>query len=275
MAQMMRVMRYVSDLHLELRANFEVNELKPLWTFEPNINTEYYLALVGDIGNPFQRNLRPFLEQVSSRYKQVFYIPGNHEYYNVHVKTDRSKDDFEKELIKMCGELPNVSFLNNSTYQLPGIKIIGTTLWSHIPEAKSRYYTHAINDYNLIKKNHEGKLVRISTGDTNRWNAEAIAFLEKEIGEEPCIVLTHHAPLFNNPDLDQYLAHPQYTTGMNNYAFHNDLLHLIKSPIIAWLYGHTHHTSNFNVNGVYIGTNQLGYSHESCDFNPLAFINLD
>lgn len=279
MTYTIKIMRYASDLHLEMRPTITHPKLIPLWEFERADTDEYYLALLGDIGNPFNKNLNLFLEKVSPIYKKIFYIAGNHEYYNFNVKPNQSKCQFERKLSEITGKFNNVVLMDNITDDLDGIKIIGSTLWSNVPPNDSEYIAYAINDYHLIKKEGlDNELTKITVADTNSWNLEAVAFIEKEISntDDPCIVLTHHAPLFSDEKNNRYTADPKYLHGENNNAFHNDLLRFLKPPVSAWLYGHTHYTSSFNINDVIVATNQLGYSNEEkfIKYNPWAYIDL-
>jgi len=237
------------------------------------------LALLGDIGNPFTPELNSFFKEISPVYKQIFYVPGNHEYYNLpNFDMPKPKEEYEYKLSSICNSYPNISLLNNRSVMLDEFKIIGTTLWSHIDDSHCDEIEQTLNDYHLIK-NSDGR--KIIVADTNRWNKEAVEFISQEINNTPhstpCIVLTHHSPLFSNPDLGQYTAHPKYLNTSRNQAFHNNLHNLMKLPIVGWLYGHTHYTSSFDYNGVYIGTNQLGYVREEkqINFNPYVHINLD
>jgi predicted phosphodiesterase len=275
---MSRILRYVSDLHLELRTSIIHPKLVPLWDFKVTPKDQYYLALLGDIGNPYNENLLLFLEKISPLYHKIFYIAGNHEYYNYNISSEKSMAEFDEKLKQLCAKFDNVILLNNKTYDLGNIKIIGTTLWSNIPDADIEYISHAINDYHFIKKKNNDDLANITTNDTNQLNTNAIAFIEKEIiTNNPCIVLTHHAPLFSDDKTHKYTADPKYISSRNNNAFHNDLAHLLKKPICAWLYGHTHYTSTFQINDIIVGTNQLGYSHEEIEtkFNSYAYLDLD
>lgn len=271
----LRILRYVSDLHLEFRSNIDHPKLKPLWNLDSS-KDELYLALLGDIGNPYHDTLKLFLDSVSPKYRSIFYVPGNHEYYNDRVLPGRSKNDFDLKLEKLCHRYDNVILMNNSVYNLDGIKIIGSTLWSNIPEEHS-YLTSRINDYCLIKKTDHESLIPIDINDTNLWNKQSVDFIEKEIKDasDPCIVLTHHAPLFSNSKTGQYTANPSYLHSENNHAFHNDLSHLMKKPVCAWIYGHTHYTSRFKYNDVIVTTNQLGYRYEDTKFNPYVYLDLN
>lgn len=79
---MRTILRYVSDLHLELKPNLNsLNSLKGIWSFSRCPNTQYLLALADDIGNWNKKEiLLNFLGKVSQSYCKVFYILGNHEY---------------------------------------------------------------------------------------------------------------------------------------------------------------------------------------------------
>ncbi len=94
--------------------------------------------------------------------------------------------------------------------------------------------------------------------------------------DDPCIVLTHHAPMFSVPE-DKLCCDPMYVDSPCVNAFHNDLTRLIKSPICAWIYGHTHYANCFEENGVIIATNQLGYQEEEriINFSPYSHLNLE
>lgn len=276
----MNILRYVSDLHLELKPTIYHSKLVPLWNFDKKQNDKYYLALLGDIGNPFKESLKNFLSIVSEKYEQVFYIPGNHEYYNLDINSQKTKTQFHDELLTICSKFPNIKLMNNKTYDLNGIKLICSTLWSHVTDNNSHYISKIMNDYHLIKKNGDNdKLIPITTQDTNKWNYKSIEFIKKEIesSDKPCIVLSHHAPLFSDPINNNYTADPLFLNGNNNQAFHNNLKDLLKYPIVAWLYGHTHYVSRFKINNVVVATNQLGYSKEpyTIKFDPNTHIDLD
>lgn len=269
---MSNILFYVSDLHLEMLNTTDISELLPLYHLKVNTGDKVYLALLGDIGNPFQPNLEEFLGKIKSRFDRIFYVPGNHEYYNLGGET-RCKSSFEQELEKICQKFQNITLLNNKTVDLDGIKLIGTTLWTNIPDANAKDIERYIADYHLMRDDNGN---RITITDMNRWNAEAIDFIKREITDSPCVVLTHHAPLFSTDKY--YTCDPIYIGSKLSSAYHNDLLNLIKQPIIAWLFGHTHYSCSFRLpNNILICSNQLGYTGENCKnrFRSYAYFNLD
>nr|QZX43025.2 calcineurin phosphoesterase [Mimivirus sp.] len=147
----MRILRYVSDLHLEMLRTIEIPKIMSLWNTKMDKNDENYLALVGDIGNPFQSNLYNFFEKISPKYDKIFYVPGNHEYYNINKSNSYSIEEFQIKISEICQQFDNIILMDNNCIDLGDIIIIGSTLWSHIPDIKSNEIMCAINDYRYIK----------------------------------------------------------------------------------------------------------------------------
>jgi len=83
------ILRYISDLHLELMNSSEFIEL--LEDFKPN--EKEICILAGDIGNPYSENYDIFMEYINESFKKTFVIPGNHEYYN-NNKTIEETNEF-------------------------------------------------------------------------------------------------------------------------------------------------------------------------------------
>ena len=64
--------------------------------------------MLGDIGNPYHQNLKLFLDKISPCYDIIFYVPGNHEYYN--ITTKKSKNEFDDELKSICNKYKNIIY---------------------------------------------------------------------------------------------------------------------------------------------------------------------
>ena len=231
--------QYCSDLHLE----FEQNN---------RFMTEYPLSVSGDIlilagdivpiHDEFLSN--SFFRYISENFRQIFWVPGNHEYYY----NDISDFDFSSG-IKLLG---NISIINNTVIDYENIRFIFTTLWSKISKANEKYIGQNISDFECITKNKKKFIVP----DFNKLHHESLTFLKYAISDNPdkTVVVTHHLPSpLCNKDIHQ--------NSTINEAFCSDLTDLIKESNAAfWVYGHSHH----NQKPVYIGntimlTNQLGY----------------
>ncbi len=107
-------LQFLSDVHLEYRHIIPV--IKPM---------AKHLALLGDIGNPFQANYSSFIQQASQKFEKVFLISGNHEYLYNDIKTT------DQRISDVCNSFDNVYYLNNQNIQINDITIAGTTLWTH------------------------------------------------------------------------------------------------------------------------------------------------
>src|SRR4051794_14988066 len=85
-----------------------------------------------------------------------------------------------------------------------GVRVVGCTLWSHVPEEDVSCVQRQMNDYHLIRMGKRKLLVE----DTNRWHDEALAWLKSQLAKakeagERVVVLTHHAPIMKS-------CHPRY-----------------------------------------------------------------
>ncbi len=74
----MYTFQLISDLHLEMGSYFNLKAKAP------------YLLLVGDIGYPESQIYKDFLKQYSKKFDKIFYISGNHEYYQCKKNSKKS-----------------------------------------------------------------------------------------------------------------------------------------------------------------------------------------
>ncbi|KAN0023328.1 hypothetical protein ACTFIU_011498 [Dictyostelium citrinum] len=294
-----RVFKYASDIHLEMRDCLEdMDNLKGIYQFEKKPNHRYFLALVGDIGSPIIREnlLLEFLKLCSNQYERVFYVAGNHEYYN---RNDVTIPDIVFKMRELIGvnKLSNVHFLDNEVYQLDEFKIIGSTLWSYVDDLHEPYVSRCLNDYRVISVPLEQMCGddgldstprKLEVKDTNRFHKNSVNFIKYHIGirdkygpaadqntgipQPPCIVLTHHAPQFNDHKNQTFTSHPKYLKSDKiGQAFSTDLSNFIAPPITVWIFGHTHFNTEYSYNGVKILANQHGYEFgediDECKFN--------
>lgn len=273
----------VSDLHLEL-----VKKPKKLCNFPVNAP---YLALLGDIGRPHKDTYVNFLAQMSAQYQKIFVITGNHEYYN--EKKNRHHTQFKRTcaqqnqcIADLTQRFPNIIFLNNTSYLLDGFKIVGTTLWTHIPKDKEDDVLNGMNDYEFIfvgdtnignqNSSSLGNQNPSSLGnqkrslhpsDVNQFHQTAVDWLTKEIttSTDPVIVFTHHAPLLNGT------SNPIYKNDPLQVAYCSDQSHLMTPKVKLWAFGHTHFPCDFTFNDVRVVSNPHGYPDEKPNNGALSY----
>ena len=233
--------QYASDLHLERRFNEQYLRENPI---EP---VGDILILAGDITHwdkEFFKNR--FFDYLSAKFKWVYYVPGNHEFYG-------GKDI--KVLRKpICEKIrANIYVVSNVVITIGGIDFIFAPLWSHIPVQDEEIIRLTINDFNFIKYRNRLFTVR----DHNTLHVRLKKFLTNALQSSEAkhkIVVTHHVPT--------YMCNGEkYKNSDVNSAFVTEMHDLIEdSKVDYWIYGHHH----FNHPIVTIGstklvTNQLGY----------------
>jgi len=241
-----------SDLHLEFLANPKEKQ------YESLINpSSPHLALLGDIGKIESPNYFNFLRWVSTKFEHVFLITGNHELYS--PRKDIPYYELKQRLRTFLQEnCKNIHWLDNESYELGGFLLVGSTLWSHIPKEHESDIEFCINDYYAISKGSKS----IEPKDTNKWHREAVQYLETTLkkSEKPCIVLTHHAPMFGESTA------PQYRGNDRRWAFCTDLTRLMSEKVKLWLFGHTHWCVDTTINSTRVVSNAKGYNTEKLKY---------
>ncbi|EFC50073.1 predicted protein [Naegleria gruberi] len=277
--------QFMSDLHIEHFPSFDDFNLKFKEKFGNFIlsgkEIGHVLILAGDIANPFLDCYSDFLQYCSAKYRDVIIVAGNHEFYgnDYWSSVDRMK--------KLANLFANVHFLYQNSVEINGdgeqVVFLGCTLWSHVPDqalqvvqnvgvkiSKFHNFTtsfsnifKSLNDYRLISIMENGKSRTLHVTDTVRFFQEDVKWLSNELEKhknKKVIVCTHHAPMMSGVGAPQYEHTKDLKVQHYNHAFASDLSSLIKSPIIMWIYGHTHYSIvKQTENGIIVAGNQLGY----------------
>ncbi|KAL6690553.1 putative calcineurin-like phosphoesterase [Trichoderma pleuroticola] len=236
----------LSDLHLEIGQQYTS------YTFPV---TAPFLLLAGDIGRLIDYdNYLAFLETQASRYKKVFLVLGNHEFYEL---------DYDAGLgmaQRLSGEpslKDSVILLNKSRWDDPdsNLTILGCTLWSAIPEEAATMIETKINDFKKIIGWTTQKHNQIHTEEA-KWLREQVAQLAAQGQDDSrqIIIATHHAPCV------QGTSKPADTNNPWTPAFATDLVTKGNwSNVTCWSFGHTHYSTDFQYNGIRLLANQRGY----------------
>jgi predicted phosphohydrolase len=239
-----------SDLHQEFITNF--------FKIPPKAD---YLILAGDIHIINKSNFKMFFDYISSNWKDVFYVPGNHEYYNKYNTISNLKEQYKTYFENYV----NIHFLDDNVFLLKyndtNIKIIGSTLWSNVSEIQG------INDFKNIKENQNEY---VSKELFNELHNDSVKFLKEQADHsnnkqdnEKIIIITHFPPIQKNTSSPKYKDEKQH---VKDYFSSNILLDFknVSNKISCWIHGHTHFSNDFidSETGIRVISNQLGYLQE-------------
>lgn len=250
----------LSDIHLEFASN----------SFPKIIDDVDLLILAGDIGLPHLKRYLEFLQLASQSVKHVILITGNHEYY--HSKGYHLIDDKIRKLLKDHQLEENVHFLQRNWVDLNGIRVLGCTLWTHIPSEHGYIVEKYMNDYNRIKmriiKNGTPRKVPIGHSMVNQWHGESCDWLREQVKESPypVVIVTHHVPLLHLQDLTDSLT----------FGYHSDQLELLTDDKVKlWCFGHTHRAIQMEVESTLAWCNPVGYPKEQTNYNASGVVVID
>ncbi len=234
--------QYCSDLHLEFEENqlyLENNQIKA----EGDV-----LVLAGDITYWSNKHFEnKFFDDISSKFKKVIYVAGNHEFFNggdISILKGSYKANIRD----------NVIMAQNKSIVVEDVVFICTTLLSKIKPDLGFVVQAKMNDFRMIKYGCE----RFDYMKYNKLHTLQIKWLKKEIKKHKKlkkVVVTHHVP-------SNYCNSDKYRRSDINSAFVTELFDLIEgSSIDYWIYGH-HHLNHqpVMINNTTLLTNQLGYA---------------
>ncbi len=298
--QQQRRLYFVSDTHHEMikdRASKSIN-------IEPDLidsSVKNYLALCGDIGNPFNPNYTEFIQRHTERFERIFVISGNHEYYS--NQKQRTMIETDTKILEVVAQFPNVTFLQQSTFQIDDTLIIGCTLWTKVDENAEL----TMNDYTRIYVDSDAEMARnvycptptfcmipaasygkakkkyVRAGrkllrfrDILQLHTEMKDWLNQTINNPPSgilkmIVLTHHAPSIlmlgcetkeKMEKNSELMPSRQDLVCVSDNCYSSKCETLFKAPVVCWISGHTHKCITATINEIPSMSNCFGYPNQ-------------
>jgi len=245
-----------SDLHLEFYPDSIDLDLFLVPTAD-------YLIVPGDICPVEHPNFQRFFDYFSPKFQEIFFVAGNHEYYT-DIKRPVPIDELTIRMRRLLDAYDNVHFLNGETFTLfPGeekeVIILGTTLWSCIPDEYVAVIQLLMNDYLRIWENTCSLLRPYDINCRYKIQKEWLQSTLKSLPPKtPAIVITHHLPSYS-------LINEKYAGNPINCAFASHLDEIFHShpQIKAWVYGHTHTPRRDNIGSALTICNPKGYPDEN------------
>ena len=233
---------YVSDIHLEHSPEFTLDDSGDV------------LILGGDIiqvGLLYRPYAQKFFKDISSKFTNILYILGNHEFYNGDINDVR--------LFKSYFKGTNITVLDNEVKIIDGIKFIGGTAWTNFHKACPLAMLHApktVSDFRKITNGEE----QFSVYDWLEKHAEFNLLLKKELSEGTNIVCSHHSPHYETLSekyKENHNANGCYVSDLTSYM----------DNIKYWFYGHMHEGLDVTFGDCKILTNPRCYPTEKQFYN--------
>ncbi len=271
------LIQIVSDLHCEFYK--KDNKLDFITPSAP------ILALLGDSCCCADETdfdiFKKLITQLIPKFELIIIVSGNHEYFYNGTKTKLNygctMDGIDKKISEFARKTKNVKYLNNNSIKIVSGKkkylVVGSTLWSGIPESVHNTIKDCMNDYRYIYIGEEKSKVfrKLTPNDVLNMFKKNVRYIKTQI--KKCndegynmIMLTHHKPFISDPD--------NYGKSTTDYAYESDLSSILCSPIVLWAYGHTHIPMNKSIKKTLVYSNPKGYIGERTNYNKSAVVKI-
>ena len=185
----------VSDIHYQpveeytKRGVYTGNSIPCIIDFEPEkLKPADYLLIAGDLATDdiFEKALDKVRKATEGKFKDIFYVLGNHDYYDCSFEKTKQRQNvyIEKQL------------------EEKNIVLLGTTLWTPVPKVDEREVTRRMNDFRAIP-NWNIDEVREAYNCESAWLREKVKHY-KDLGKK-VIVMTHHNPrIETHPEFEMH-----------------------------------------------------------------------
>lgn len=245
------------------------------FTFNYSPCGEDIIVLAGDI-HTHERH-RGIINQIPEQTPIVF-VAGNHEYYRGEF------NNVNLNLKKLEQEFSNFHFLNNESKIIGEVNFFGGTMFSDFKlygeSHEFLYSQHAqkgINDFHVITKFVDDEFIKWTTDDHVKQHSifrreltEWLASCEQNSSFPMCVV-SHFVPHENaihrryKVSESDRILNPYFTSDMSKFMGWKG----------AWLFGHTHDSSDFMCGETRVVGNPKGYGRENeSHFDPNLIIEI-
>jgi Icc-related predicted phosphoesterase len=205
----------------------------------------------------------------------IVMVPGNGEYIDQELNESRGQYRAAVESV------PNAVFLDDGAIELPsGLRIIGSTLWSYVPDDEIAHYSQMLAGYVLKGVDNIRLGDRFLTlDDTNELHTHARQFIEHELRSlskaqrDKTVVCTHFWPTLEPWTSTSGDAEGEWVkmTGSSLDAM------IAECGPKFWLCGHAHETKRVTIGGTEVISNPRagsGPGHVNPDFSGSLVVEL-
>ena len=233
----------LSDLHLNM-----FNSTTNVYEFLESLLSEVEcVMLAGDITTP--NNIKKHLNAIGTVFKgkEIFYIPGNHEFYH----SSKKKVELELQIESLIN---GIHFMENNYNSMGDYIFIGACGWHDKYHKRRGISSPYLNDFYFIEELRDNQL---SACEWNRISYDFFYKTMKKFKYKKIICMTHNAPL---PEFTP----EQFKGDILNKFFVNDWSDLIKefNPVL-WISGHLHNSKRFKKWNTEFVENCYGYHNHN------------
>nr|QBK89933.1 MAG: calcineurin-like phosphoesterase [Pithovirus LCPAC101] len=227
----------LSDLHLERGDVADYKSLLPL--------NSTHLIVAGDVARSTDWDrIVNFFGVACTNYSTVWYVLGNHEYYN---NLYNNTLYYEDKVQKLKDMYKNLIFLNNDFQYLKhdDLVIYGGVMWSFSPDKKN-----FPSNLPIFKNNKN--ITHEHWNDMHQKFMDGLESAHEYAKSHKCklMVISHYSPVVNE-SLDS-----KYHNYNNNFLYCTDLSKYFSDSVVAWVFGHTGFNCDLNKNGTRVVSNQ-------------------
>lgn len=248
----------ISDIHLEYYDTL------------PQLNYFFDVAapnliLAGDICYYKHHNFLTFFEKINQLYENIFFIPGNHDYYAHNEIPEIGFEQIDFTIKENLSHLKNIHFIQNNMIEYDNTIILGNTLWFESNKTIEDPRVKLLTNPYYIKFAHKFMPSFDSIKKTNNIHYNWLKNILKTINtNKHIIVITHYLPSVN-------CIHKKYKNNELNDLYFTNCEDIMKYADI-WISGHTHDPFTGNINGCPIFVNPRGDPDEITNYNKSLVI---
>ena len=271
--------RIISDLHLDHYGAKTGTLLRQVLPVIPG-EKEQVCLIAGDMCSlVVSGTWQSALVELSTRFRQVVWCFGNHEFYGAVL----DEQYWKNRVTRFCAnkKIRNVipgGMADSLTWEKEQVTLIHSTLWTDFDRGNPLTMlecSRRMNDYLMIR-------------EECRWGARITPDLIQERFDQDLayirnwsslfhgqgmkvVVMTHHGP-------SRRSISPAYRESAINGGFCSDILESspeLASRIGLWVHGHVHRPVDYTFpEGCRVICNPVGYAHEGIDFSDELVVDL-
>ncbi|MFA6188774.1 MAG: metallophosphoesterase [Sulfuricurvum sp.] len=259
----------LSDLHFDSHFSTSaigITESMVRNVFDPIFKTQAdVLIIAGDLGH-YNNQIRQTIKWFRKFYfKHIICVLGNHDYYLVNrIMIDDYETSFNRvtELRKQLSEIDGVHCLDGNVVEIEGVRFGGCDSWYDGQYLLHNLNPHYEHDLDYVNKswpywiNDKANIYGVNRFD-DIWEIERPKI--EAVYQQCDVMITHIMPSINPAHVAEYFRDSRGTA----YFCFDGEKYVKDTTAKIWVYGHTHTPNEFELHGVRVIANQLGYRGEA------------